>query len=180
MDQILTPPEGGLLALAARSDLAVVIVDMQEPFLHETTPRKRRIIIDAHLELIAACRVLDIPVAALEMEDEGDTISELRRKLQLLRRSAFIKKRRADGFSDTTLLQTLQGWRAHALVLTGCMASACVLVTAISAKAHSFEVRTAEALVADADCDRIEIFGSRKFQKFGCLRPPELAALLGA
>jgi len=173
----LTVPHRGIETMAIADGLAVVIVDMQKTYVGYTTKQKRERLVQAHRQILEVCAKQNVPVAVLEMDCDGGTIPDLGEMLRQLPRLEFMTKSRADGFWRTFLAHHLYHWKSRELLITGCLASACVRATTEAALFRDFKVRTAETLIADADIHGIEPHSERWYRTNGCLRESSLDAL---
>lgn len=151
------------------NNLAVVIVDMQEPFLAGINRASRKAIIRNQLALIGFCADHDIPVAVLEYHGDKETIKPLLKKLSAVRRSIVIAKSGDNGFTATNLGKQLREWEVDTVLLAGVNASCCVQETAQGALEAGYRILTAKDLMADSHADHCILEAYEWFRENGVL-----------
>jgi len=134
------------------SDLAVILIDMQEEFVDRLSKKDKKIIILAQQKLLHYCQEKQLPLVVLEYrnntEEYGSTIAPLANIIADIPGVIKIDKPANDGFEKTELLSKLQLMQVKRLWLAGINASACVYDTAESALEH-FSIATSNDLIAD-------------------------------
>ncbi len=136
-------------ALLIRERPIVAIVDMQGPFLEDLSPEDVSRMIDNQIKVVRRCKEYGLPVALIEYDEDGSTISPLIEEVQsLLYYQPFIKFH-DDGFSDDYFRRWMGGAKGQPLLLMGVHAGACLLTTAASAYFRGHKPITAECLIGD-------------------------------
>ncbi|NTW13898.1 MAG: cysteine hydrolase [Candidatus Moranbacteria bacterium] len=129
-------------------NLAVILIDMQEPFFKNIRTKHKGRILRAQKSALRQCIRHDIPVCVVEYVDCGDTLPDLRELLRKVPRTVTLVKSKDDAFTNRKLAKVLKDWHAGRLILMGINADACVLDTAQSAVRRGYEIITAPALIA--------------------------------
>lgn len=133
----------------AGTPVVAVLIDMQPDFIEGLNEDEVRVIIEAQLAVIEACKAYDIPLIVLEFWCWGTTLPELWDAVRKVPRHFRITKRKDSGFTSNQFTHTLESLRPRKLLLMGVNASYCVLSTAKGALRRGYEVVTAEDLIAD-------------------------------
>jgi nicotinamidase-related amidase len=128
--------------------LAVVLIDMQPYFIQNTLPADFARMLTAQQRLLRTCTQYEIPVAVVENEGNGCTISLLQEQIRQLPLKERISKRNWNGFLDTNLMETLRSWNSQSLCFSGVYAKECVKETIESAITLGYHISTAEDLIA--------------------------------
>ncbi len=130
------------------SDIAVLVVDMQDTFLGKS--KEKRALIPLHKELLRSCMKHEIPVIIVEYDGEAPTVSELQDELNKFRNSLVhtIKKTSNDAFAGTSLQLYLKHLGVKRLLIIGVNGDACVYTTSITAVSYGFEVIIFQDLIA--------------------------------
>ena len=131
------------------SNLAVLLIDMQDGFLENISPKEKQVEISYQDDVLDFCDKNNIPVYVLEYAGQGNTTSTLRTKYQQLGSTRKLIKSHDDGFHETNLAEQLRHSGIERVLLMGINASACVRATAEGALEHSFEIMTSGQLIAD-------------------------------
>jgi isochorismate hydrolase len=129
--------------------LCILLIDMQEYFLSDFVDSARYALVESQLDFLRSVRRVDLPVAVLEYKDCGNTLSELRREVDLTSVHQYITKPTNNGFHGTRLDKLLLAWNVNNLILMGINADACVLETARSAVLKDYKIWTANRLIAN-------------------------------
>lgn len=128
-------------------DLAVLIIDMQSPFLDQI--RNRSDFILKHKILIGLCKKKKIPVAVIEYYANGETDKEIMLSLDGCVSTVFIKKYE-NAFSCEEMILWLEKRKIKNLFITGLYANACVLRTARSAREMGYGIVTSKDLIKNS------------------------------
>jgi nicotinamidase-related amidase len=136
--------------LAERSDSFLVVVDMQEPFLR--TMFDREMVIENARKLIAAAKILDLPVLVTLQNAErmGDTVPEVK---ELLPPHEPMDKMSFSCCGDREFMRRVEALGRKTAILTGVEAHICVSQTAHDLLAHGYKVHVPE----DGVCSRREV-----------------------
>lgn len=137
------------LAKPVRDYLAVLLIDMQEEWVERVEPATRSEIIAGQVDVIRQCSKLDIPLFVLEYAGEGNTIKILRNEVAKVPRVLTVRKWFDDGFDRTDLCGRMNKLGVETALLMGLNASCCVRSTGTGAINASFDIITAENLIAD-------------------------------
>ncbi len=127
------------------SGLAVVVIDVQPPYLGKLDTETRAALIRSQLEVVSFYGNRNVPVIGVEMEKQGKTSLILRRYFK----NGLVKKNFSDGFFCTGLEDKLREKQCTDLVMMGLFRSECVYDTAGSASHLGFNVYAANSLIAD-------------------------------
>lgn len=156
-----------LVKRALDSSTAVLVIDMQEFNLQKLERYQINQKIKAQQKCLSYCRRSDIPVVALEHTImDCSTIEKLRKYIDKVPRSIYMKKNVQDGFANPELIKQLREWNINNVFLMGVYANSCVLSTAIGAKENGLEPRSSPLVVYGPDK---YTFLSDWFQKNGYL-----------
>lgn len=128
---------------------AVLLVDMQPPFVKRIRMEDRRRIISAQEKVLDYCIQHDLPVAVIEMNGCGGTINPLDSIVDGIPRHGFVAKGTINAFTDSVLLQQLRKWEASSVYLMGIYASCCVRHTAEGALNYGFDVFTSDDVITN-------------------------------
>jgi nicotinamidase-related amidase len=164
-----------LLRIASHKDLtniAGLVIDMQEGYLEDHPKSRREILIEAQLTTLEFLASRNYPVAVLEFvgNGKGPTIQVLRDKLSTVKFEYFPKED-SDGFSNVNLSQVLKEWGSRHLIIMGINAFACVKQTAKSAIQNKFYVSSAKDLISDPGF----YFHAENWYKRNCYYYPKTA-----
>lgn len=129
---------------------ALLIIDMQEPFLREHQRDEVALMIQAQIELIRECKKQNVPIIVVEFAKHGNTIPELQAELSGYKNLHFVVKRSDDAFLGTALRSFLDDFGVEEVILAGVNASYCVFETAQSAVKYKFRIVTSERLISDS------------------------------
>lgn len=128
----------------------VLIIDMQEKFIKDHKDYSIQEKISSQQRLLNACTVLDLPVAVLEYESNGETIPQITDYALKVPKNKFIIKIWDDGFHKTDLAHLLAEWGVNHLILAGINSGVCVKETARGWRDSGFgRFSTARDLIAD-------------------------------
>ncbi len=136
------------------SGLAVLVIDVQPPYLVQLGKVTRLSLIRNQYEVVSYYAKQNVPVIGVEMEMQGRTPLLLRRHFK----EKPVKKWFRDGFFRTDLEERLREKQCTDLLLMGLFRSECVYDTAGSASHLGFNVYTANSLIIDYP--RIATIGS--------------------
>ncbi|MGV8142717.1 MAG: cysteine hydrolase family protein [Candidatus Pacearchaeota archaeon] len=128
-------------------EMAMLIVDMQDYFLHGIREKER--IIGSHIETLRACRERGIPVIVMEYECWGKTNERIRKEIDQSKDPEYLVKNRNDAFTEKGLITALKIQGIRRLLITGVHSSICVKDTAKGALREGFTFSTAGTLLAD-------------------------------
>ena len=129
------------------NNLAVVIIDMQEPFMLQVEKSSMDTIISNQKKLISICKMNRIPIAVVEYYALGETHHEIRSLLKGCITKTFEKKQ-ASAFSSREFISYLKLGGIKNLLISGLFGNACVYATSLSASKNGYTVITAEDLIA--------------------------------
>lgn len=135
------------------ASMAVLLIDMQEPFLSH---RIQRMIIPNQVKVLEFCKKYSVPLIVIEYIDEGDTIEQLSEKIaELVAEKVFrITKEYDNAFTHTDLNKILMSIQAKTLFIMGINSCACVGKTARQAVAQGYNIITSQNVVAGCGyCD---------------------------
>lgn len=127
--------------------IAVLLIDMIPYFTKEMKRAEFRRLVLGQRKVLEECDNRDVPVAIIEWDGRGSTISQLKPNLSNIRRKSVVKKNYVDSFSETDLDEVLRAWEIREVCLTGICASACVLRTAYGALSAGYNVSTSGDLL---------------------------------
>jgi len=137
-------------------DLAIVIVDMQEPYVKSVRESEMMLELPNYLDVLDHADRYGVPVFVLENKGSGSTIPKLRNRLARMKTAEEpIKKYFPNGFYKTDFHQRLKEKGIKKLLFMGVYASKCVKETAHVALMQGYEVYTSGQLMADWE-DRME------------------------
>ncbi len=132
-----------------KTNIAVLLIDMQEIFLETINPLNRALLVYEQQKVLDYCIEQNVPVITLEFYDCGDTVNPLKRKTSVNPYHKLIVKSKDDGFTDTDLENQLGEMKVEDLLLMGVNASGCVLKTANEAISREFNVHICTNLIAN-------------------------------
>lgn len=127
-------------------DLALLLIDMQSPFMHQVEKDTLDIILSNQKELISICRQKRIPVILIEYYAYGETCKDLRDHAKGCITKTFEKKQ-DNAFSSQELISFLKLSGIKNLLISGLFGNACVYTTCLSATKSGYKVVTAEDLL---------------------------------
>ncbi|MDP2908607.1 MAG: isochorismatase family cysteine hydrolase [Nanoarchaeota archaeon] len=130
-------------------NLAVLLIDMQAPFLKSILTEEQTKEIPYQIGVLDYCKQKNIPVFVLEYEGYGPTIEVLKEKVDSLEKKVYVTKSCDDGFTGTDLAEQLRKHNIDTLLLMGINATACVISTAEGALDAGFKIMTSKDLIAD-------------------------------
>ena len=108
-------------------NIAGLVIDMQDYYIHDHTRSKKFSIIENQLNMLDYLIAMNYPVAVLEFmgKGKGPTIQILQDKLFTATHEYFPKEDN-DGFTNPDLLKKLNEWGSKHLILMGVNSSFCV------------------------------------------------------
>ncbi len=127
------------------SGLAVVVIDVQPPYLIQFDRGRRLSLVRSQFEVVSYYAKQNVPVIGIEMGRQGRTPPLLRRHFN----EKPVRKWFRDGFFGTDLEEKLQEKQCTDLLMLGLFRSECIYETAGSAAHLGFQVYTAASLIAD-------------------------------
>lgn len=138
------------LAQLRQANNAILLIDMQGPFLENVGAEEKEEEIPYQIEVLNAAKRNNIPLFVIEYEGMGSTIDEL---MDVISTSdyTFVTKPDNNGFRDTNLDDLLKEKGVHSLTLMGIFASACVRSTAKGALERGYDILTSTDVIADSD-----------------------------
>jgi len=127
-------------------NLALVLIDMQDSFIHI----EERKIIPNQIAILRLCKRNHVPVVIVEYIAEGRTVPRLLRETQKIPSDSLYKiiKEYDSAFVKTKLEEILESLSAQYLLITGVKACACVHQTVSDAVAKGFKIISASDLIA--------------------------------
>lgn len=131
--------------------IGVVLVDMQNPYVKWISQSRIDKLVKNQTKVIGYYSKKDIPLAVLQIKNQGDTIDALKEPLANVKRRKTIWKCSDNGFNETNLAEILRAWKITHICLMGINASSCVLATAKGAVNKGFQVFTAEHIIAQPE-----------------------------
>ncbi|MBT6690709.1 cysteine hydrolase [Candidatus Parcubacteria bacterium] len=134
----------------ARSDIAVLIIDMQRDFVSHLRKGEAERIIPNQLCILEQCLRLEIPIIVIECKTYkyGKTVSEITVTINDAPYVYFIEKRGDDAFINTQLHKLLQELGVKTLVMLGINADYCVMDTARSALKLEYKILTSNDVIS--------------------------------
>lgn len=142
--------------IKARS-LAVLVIDMQDPFLKEVDEKELKAELPYQAEVLNYCKGNNIPVFVIEYKDCGQTTGYLKEKIDSLPKKIYVTKSSRDAFEGTDLEKKLKETKAETVILMGVYASACVQDTAEGALKSGFKIATSKDLIADCKWSKEDV-----------------------
>lgn len=128
-------------------DLALLLIDMQSPFMYQVEKDTLDIILSNQKELISICRQKRIPVILIEYYAYGETCKDLRDHAKGCITKTFEKKQDS-AFSSREFTSYLKLGGIKNILISGLFGNACVYATSLSATKNGYAVITAEDLIA--------------------------------
>lgn len=135
------------------TDIALLLVDMQNSFLKGMTSKETNRILYPQLNVLDYCIKEDIPVVVLEFISESATHRLIRKKTRKVPRSEKIKKCSDSGFRYTNLAEKLESWKIGCVCLAGINSHACVKSTAKSALEYGLRITTSKDIIGGFSSD---------------------------
>lgn len=132
-----------------KTNLAVLLIDMQNHYLEDIKIEDKKNLIKNQKEVLEICMRKDIPVAVLEMCAKGKTAEELCLLIEKIPRKSFFEKRGRSGFYETPLYDELVKWSINSVFLMGIYATSCVLTTAEDALEKKLKIFTSGNVILD-------------------------------
>jgi nicotinamidase-related amidase len=131
------------------SDLAVLLIDMQQSFIKDVSVPERKKLIKTHIDIIRYCNEQNIPLIHVEYAGQGKTVPQIRKVLNETN-TIYISKSAPDVFSENGLGDIIRKeLNRNTLFLMGLYASECVYSSGWGAKELGFEVITSNDVIAD-------------------------------
>jgi nicotinamidase-related amidase len=143
-----------------KKNTAVIIVDMQDFFLDNFTPKNRELLIMNQIKIIKLCVKNKLPFVILEYKCRGIFRGELIKKLDKMIKNTqkeTIIKESNSGFTDTNLDSILNNLKIKQILLFGINANGCVQDTAIGAIRRGYRVITASGIIASSSRKDLEL-----------------------
>jgi nicotinamidase-related amidase len=143
-----------------KKNTAVIIVDMQDFFLDNFTPKNRELLIMNQIKIIKLCVKNKLPFVILEYKCRGIFRGELIKKLDKMIKNTqkeTIIKESNSGFTDTNLDSILNNLKIKQILLFGINANGCVQDTAIGAIRRGDRVITASGIIASSSRKDLEL-----------------------
>jgi len=134
---------------ARHDDLAVILVDMQTGFVGKIDKRELEEEVQNQIDVIDYAGHHSIPIYVLEFAGDGQTIPELKEKLNQYESVHYILKDRNNDFRRTRLGEMLSDEGIKIVLLMGINASACVWGTAYGALDENLQIMTSRDLIAE-------------------------------
>jgi nicotinamidase-related amidase len=135
------------------SNLAVLVIDMQQEYFRLLSEQDKKLSIDSHLEIIRYCVKNNIEVISINHDKikgvAGLTVEPIDKALKQYDNVTNFKKHCWNAFDNHTLVQILRDKNIKEVYLTGIYASKCISSTAIGADIHKFRVITSEDAIFD-------------------------------
>ena len=132
-----------------KNDLAVLLIDMQEPFLEMVNQTEFNEELAYQQAVLDYCKDNNVPVIVVNFRDQGPLIPELKYKVDQLKFKDEVIKPSVSGFHDTDLNIKLIGMGIKRVLLMGVYASACVRGTAEDAVERNYQIMASTQLMAD-------------------------------
>ncbi|MBI2102941.1 isochorismatase family protein [Candidatus Woesearchaeota archaeon] len=127
------------------SGLAVLVIDMQIPYLKHLDPTVRLALVGNQWQVINYYNQRGVPILGVETKHHGRTIPILRRGLT----GEAVQKSSRDGLLNTDLEERLDGFHSRDLIVMGIYRSECVAATIERAYQFGYKVSTANSVIAD-------------------------------
>lgn len=147
-----------------KSNVAVILIDMQDFFLQHFSEQIRKTLIDNQIRILDACVKQKIPLIVIECKAggkfRGATTSRLNRKIAAISHELIVKESNS-GFTNTDLDEILRALNVRKLFLMGINANACIQDTAISALHRGYKVVISKGLTACASRSDMEQLSRR-------------------
>ncbi|MFH2028301.1 MAG: isochorismatase family protein [Nanoarchaeota archaeon] len=145
--------------------LAIILMDMQEPFLYYTKDSKT--VIQNQLETLDYAKKNNIPVIMIEYEGNGPTVRPLREKLAELSNVYRITKSKDNAFHDTKLEQQLKQQGIQTLYFMGGKFPYCLFRTANYALKKGFNIISSEDVIFGNVMDECNYATANWFSHYG-------------
>jgi len=136
-----------------KNNTAVIIVDMQDFFLDNYTPKNKELLITNQIKIVELCVKNKLPFVILEYKCRGIFRGKLIQKLDKMIKNTCretIIKESNSGFTDTNLDLILNNLKIKKILLLGINANGCVQDTAIGAIRRGYKVITAHGIIASS------------------------------
>jgi len=130
---------------------ALMIVDMQDPFMNAISKQELKREIPHYLELIEYAKKENMPVFVLEYSWTGPTTEVIKEKLRELEDVTYLIKESNSGFRTTDLEERLKEKGIKNIIMSGAYASACVIETSFDAIDKGFNLITSKEIISDGD-----------------------------
>ena len=134
-----------------QSDLSVLLIDMQEPYVRNIAHEERRTLVRSQMRTLLLCAKYDIPTIVLEYRGDGPTIEPLASAVRALPRHSRVEKSSRCAFFKTELHTILRARRSGHLIVMGTNTSACVRDSVAGALRLGYGVSTSPDLIADPE-----------------------------
>ena len=134
-------------------DTAVILVDMQDFFLHHLQDGTRRKLIANQLEIIDLCMKNKVPIIVTEYKCRGISRGKMVPILQDKVKASLVKtivKLNNGGFTKTELDSVLKSLKIKKLIVMGVNGNGCVQDTVIGALNRGYEVLISQGTIASA------------------------------
>ena len=139
------------------SDLAILLIDMQQNFLNSVYLGIDKLI-KTQIKVLKKVSEADIPLVVLEYatsfgKEHQKTIPKLQKVGDKFNRKRTIMKRYGSGFNSTGLEIQLKEWKIKEVFLMGVYGSVCVYSTALGAVENGFLISTSSDVISnESDC----------------------------
>ncbi|MBU0667304.1 MAG: isochorismatase family protein, partial [Nanoarchaeota archaeon] len=133
-----------------KSNIAVLLIDMQKKFLKDISPKNLDIQIMEQKRVLKYCSEKNVPVIVVEYSGHGQT-TKLLDLNNLLGKYKPLIKNFDDAFEIAELSERLDNFGVKELGLMGVNRGVCVLDTARSAIELGYKIHTAKTLIEDSN-----------------------------
>lgn len=164
MDLTKFPPRTSLLA----SKLAVMIIDMQEKFLHyqlTAHPKEISVLVESQGQLFKWAAKNGVDVRIFEMDGFGDTVPQLWQKVEEASLTPFLfPKNNNSAFAGEfgeSVLSALKSNGIETLILGGINTHACVHATIVNSVGAGIKVILPNNTHANVYCEKVQWYKNR-------------------
>lgn len=136
-----------------KNSTAVIIIDMQNFFLNNFTPKNRELIIQNQIKVIELCVKKKLPFIILEYKCRGVFRGKLIKQIDKIIKNTYketIIKESNSGFTKTNLDSILKKLKIKKILIMGINANGCVQDTAIGAIHRGYKVITAYGIIGSS------------------------------
>jgi nicotinamidase-related amidase len=132
-----------------KSDLGLVIVDVQEYFLENLSPDDYIRLIRGLQDMVSVSALNDYPVMVVEDIVGSHTHDYIRSSLAFVQKQKTVDKLYDDAFVNDSNYEVIEDWGIDRVIVSGLYAPACVLSTVKGAQKRGLHTIVIDQLVAD-------------------------------
>lgn len=128
------------------NNLAVVIIDMQEPFMAQVERSAIDTILSNQKTIISICKKRRIPIILVEYYGYEETCEEVKSQLKGCIAKTFVKKQNS-AFTSLSFISFLKNSGIENILISGLFGNACVFATSLDATSKGYKVITSDDLI---------------------------------